>query len=91
VREPTLDELGRLARGVLGPEDGDGVARLSLPALRLDGGEPIGRTRLGGRPVMEGDQPWPQRGGRPLNFLVLLDLEDIAGLGIGLRLRREAS
>lgn len=89
MRQPSGDDLRQMARHALGPDDGDRVVGLALPAVRLERTvEATGRSRLGGRPILDGGQQWPRWGDRPLSFVALLDVEDFADLDVPLGLPR---
>jgi uncharacterized protein YwqG len=89
VQDSPADELRTLARQALGPDDGDRLVDLALPAVRLHPApEGVGRSRLGGAPLLEPTQPWPHWGERPLSFVALLDAEDLVDANIGLSLPR---
>ncbi|MGL6236661.1 MAG: YwqG family protein [Segniliparus sp.] len=65
---------------------GDGLAEelwaLRKPAAQLAVGAPSGdehrASRFGGLPLLDPEMPWPVRKDRPLSFLALLDLEQLA-------------
>jgi uncharacterized protein YwqG len=83
------EDLRHLARRMLGSDDGDLVADLALPAVLLDHSvAPGGRSRLGGAPLLEASQEWPHWGERPLSFVALLDVEDVAGFDLSVTLPR---
>jgi hypothetical protein len=60
----------------------DALAPHVRPAVRLTTRKvdtvPAGASRLGGRPDLPDDIPWPSRDGRPLAFLAQIDVGDVA-------------
>ena len=56
------------------------VLPLARPALRLaaEGGTPV---HFGGAPLLPEGEPWPQWGGRPLDFLGVIDFADLPASG----------
>ncbi len=58
------------------------VAPLVRPAVRLvpRRGDAPGRSHLGGSPLLGAGQEWPRCAGRPLDFLVQLDLAEMHAL-----------
>lgn len=52
-----------------------------LPAVRVtatpSGGRGAGRSRIGGRPDLPPDLPWPEHAGVPLGFLAQVDLAEL--------------
>ncbi|MGA6539353.1 YwqG family protein [Stenotrophomonas sp. NPDC101269] len=51
-----------------------------------DADAPVGASRIGGGPDVPADFQWPMRNGRPLDFLLQINLADLQGLQSGLDL-----
>ena len=52
----------------------------AAPAVRLRPAE-SGKSRIGGRPGLREDVPWPQWGGKPQAFLAQIDLQEVRQAG----------
>ena len=83
----SVGALHQAASRHLPPRQAEALVRLSKPAARLRASDgKIGTSRLGGHPHLEDIVQWPDWDGRPLNFLAVLDLEELQGLDVGIRL-----
>jgi uncharacterized protein YwqG len=62
------------------------IAALAKPCIQLenvpgdDTAGRVGATRLGGEPDLPPGEPWPEWQGKPMSFLVQIDLATVAGL-----------
>ncbi|MCK2243452.1 MULTISPECIES: YwqG family protein [unclassified Crossiella] len=71
--------LAELARERVGDDLGDRLVELSRPSIRLLHAESgIGRSRLGGDPVLPPGTDWPAVRGEPLSLVAVLDLAEVA-------------
>jgi len=74
-------QIESLAREHLDPADAAYYLSLLRPAVRMEHADvPVGRSRLGGCAVLDDAGAWPRWNGRPLSFLMVLDLADLAGM-----------
>jgi hypothetical protein len=77
---PTLAETLARAKALHVGAEAKAVRRSFLRGARLiagGDGATLGRTRLGGRPDLQGGAKWPTCGGRPLSFLAQIDLSEL--------------
>ncbi|MFV2175004.1 YwqG family protein [Actinomadura sp. LOL_016] len=65
----------------LAPAMLDVVLPLARPALRLAAGEGTPAVDFGGTPHLPPGEPWPEWGGRPLDFLGVIDFADLPAPG----------
>ncbi|QFG25490.1 YwqG family protein [Actinomadura sp. WMMB 499] len=72
--------LRHLLEIFLAPEMLGAVLPLARPALRLTEGEGT-PVDLGGTPRLPAGVPWPEWGGRPLDFLGVIDFADLPASG----------
>lgn len=80
------DEIRRVIEESVLADRIDGLMAATQPAIRLHTDPvkvdklPLGASRMGGRPDMPVDLPWPKRLGRPLEFLAQINFRDAASV-----------